>query len=112
MASMSRHPHQIADRRSLALHEQVAERLLRDPAVVDRARQVVARWSETQGVSPEYAEAWDRILDLPVTDIARTLREESETSTMLRQVSPFLGVLSPRERWMILRHERATRGLP
>ncbi len=109
---MSRHPHEFADRRSLALHEQVAERLLGDPAVVVRARQVVAQWRATESVSAEYAEAWNRILNLPVTDIAHTLRENSETATMLRQVSPFLGVLSPRERWTILRQERATRCLP
>ena len=109
---MSRHPHEVADRRSLALHEQVAQRLLRDPLVVDRARQVVAQWCVTQSVSSEYAEAWNRILALSLVDIANTLREDSETATMLRQVSPFVGVLSPRERWEVLRRERSTRSLP
>jgi hypothetical protein len=109
---MPRHPHELADRRSLALHEQVAERLSCDPSIVERARQVVERWDATQSIAPVYVRAWYQLLRLPIADIVTTLRECTETANALRQVSPFLHVLSPRERWEILRHERATRALP
>lgn len=106
---MARHPHEIADRRSLALHEQIGQRLLGDPRIVERARQLVGAWRVAQNVSPLYVEAWGRVLELPLQDIARMLGEASEMANMLRQVSPFLHVLSPRERWSVLRNERSTR---
>jgi hypothetical protein len=108
---MPRHPHEIADRRTLALHELVAERLLCDPSIVERARQQVERWDATQGVAPFYVRSWKQLLRLPVTEIVSTLLARTEMANALRQVSPFLHVLGPRERWEVLRHERATRAL-
>jgi hypothetical protein len=108
---MTRHPHEIADRRTLALHELVAERLLHDPSIVERARQQVERWDATRSVAQFYVQAWNQLLRLPVDDIVSALRERTETANALRQVSPFLHVLSPRERWEVLRHERETRAV-
>ncbi len=106
---MPRHLHELADRRSLVLHERVAERLLTDPEVLERARRTVSKWRQSSSVSSVYVEAWARILTLTQTAILDVLRDRGETATMLRQVSPFAGALPPRERWMHLKHERLTR---
>ena len=106
---MARHPHELADRRALALHEAVASRLLGNPSLTDKARRVLGQWRETRSVSAPYVEAWSEILSLPVPAIVDIMLERSERATSLRQVSPFLGILTARERWEVLRSERATR---
>jgi hypothetical protein len=106
---MTRHPHETADRRTMALHEAVAARLLRDPSLIAQAHRVLDQWRQTRSVSAPYMEAWSEILSRPVAAIVDTLRDPGETATSLRQVSPFLGILSARERWKILKDEHATR---
>ena len=50
----------------------------------------------------EYAEAWDRLLSAPLDQLCEALVDPGARSRALRQVSPFAGVLSARERWRIL----------
>ncbi len=92
-----------ATERSLALHRAVAERVRLDPAVLERARARVAVWLRDGTVHREWAEAWRQILDTGAQACALALVERSERMDDLRQVSPFAGVLDPRERWRILR---------
>ncbi len=40
------------DRRSLALHRLVAERVMRDPSLFEKAKVTLARWRETVCVFP------------------------------------------------------------
>lgn len=106
---MLRHPHEIADRRSLVLHERVAERLVEDPSVRQRALARVEGWRRSGAVAKDYIEAWLKLLSSPLPEIVGTLRSRDEEATRLRQVSPFAGVLSPKERWELLRREKAER---
>ena len=43
------------------------------------------------------------ILQLPLPELTRRVLDTSQAGIDRRQVSPFAGVLAPRERWKILR---------
>ena len=90
--------HRRLDERSLALHRLIAEKVWADPALLDKARDNLRRWQQTEG-SPKLALAeWEQILSGPTDQIAQFLTEESERATRLRQSSPFAGVLTDAER--------------
>ncbi|MFP5246982.1 MAG: hypothetical protein ACLGH0_09845, partial [Thermoanaerobaculia bacterium] len=65
-----------------------------------RAKDVCARWVG-QGNIP--AREWMAILQRPWEDVRRILLEDSEESRRLRQNDPFVGILTPHERWEIYR---------
>ena len=92
--------HRTAERRSLAYHRAIAERIVRDPLILEAARARVRSW---QGVHPRYVDEWQRVLEHTTSEIAALLVEDSERMTMLRQVSPFAGALDARTRWQIWR---------
>lgn len=96
----------IHDRRSLELHRAAADKLRADPAWLERARQRVAAW-RSQAQPPYYAELWKKILDRPLPQIIAFLVEESEFAQELRSSSPFAGILTPRERWAVLKRFQA-----
>lgn len=99
--------HERIDQRSLALHQRVAERLLRDPGLVMLALRTLERWSsrpDASAASIRTAEEWQHLLRrLTVQEVAALLTEDSEEARRLRQNSPFAGVLSPAEVWNIKR---------
>lgn len=90
-----------ADRRSLALHRAVAQRLRTDPTLLDRAR---ARHAQRRdALHRRWADGWDRLLALDAADLAVALSQDTPEMADLRQTSPFAGALPPRDRWQILR---------
>ena len=89
--------------RSLALHREVAERLRRDPELLNAARERVERWLAEGSVHAKWAESWSSILDAGLEAVIEVLTDTGSAAHDLRQVSPFAGVLDPRTRWMILR---------
>jgi hypothetical protein len=97
--------HRTAELRSLAFHRLVAERL--DEELVARARARVEDWLVTgEPVSAPWARRWRDLLAQPVPVIAWRLTEDSEEMRDLRQTTPFAGVLSPQERWRVIREVR------
>lgn len=96
----------IHDRRSLELHRAAADKLRADPAWLERARQRVATW-RTQPQPPYYAELWRQILERPLPQIIAFLVEESDLAQELRSSSPFAGILTPQERWAVLKRLQA-----
>lgn len=96
-------PHELADRRSLLLHREVAKHVLRDPTLLVKARERVEAWALSAAVHPHYVDAWRRLLDAGVADVVAALEDEGEQGQALRQASPFAFVLRPKERWAILR---------
>lgn len=94
--------HRRVEERSLRLHRAVADKLLRDPVVLAKARERVERWRQDGSVHPRYAEAWHEILARTPEGVAERLVDPGETMRALRQCSPFAGALDPRERWRIL----------
>ncbi len=95
--------HRTAERRSLAYHREVAERLLRDNALLGAARARVSDWARDRTVHERYRVAWAALLSFEPRIVADRLVEDSEEMRALRQVSPFAGVLEPRVRWQIWR---------
>lgn len=98
--------HQLAEARSLALHQEVARRLREDPSGIDRARSRVLEWKAEGAVHPDYIDRWLDVLDAPLEEILDLLVEQSEEANALRQVTPFAGVVDARTRWRIWRRVR------
>ena len=93
--------HALAEARSLALHRAVAERLLVDPLVLERARERVQGWLRDGSVSRPYAEAWRDVLARSHEEVAAFLCADTQRARDLRQATPFAGALDPRTRWQI-----------
>lgn len=96
--------HRLAEERSVAYHSVIAERLLRQPEVLEKARQRVQGWLASG--APFYARKWAEILAGDPPSIAAFLTERSELADELRHSSPFAGALKPQERWKIWRETR------
>jgi hypothetical protein len=94
--------HQAIDARSLAMVRRIVEKIDADPERrgLARAREVCARWLERGNVP---AREWMRILERPWTEIRQILLDESDEGQRLRQSDPFVGILTPDERWEIYR---------
>ncbi|HVT44290.1 MAG TPA: hypothetical protein VMT00_07860 [Thermoanaerobaculia bacterium] len=90
--------HEAIDRRSLEIARRIVARVDADPAWLEHARRVCARWVE-RGNRP--AREWMGILERPWPEIRRILIEDSEEGRRLRQNDPFCGILTPAERWDI-----------
>ncbi|MEO8369981.1 MAG: hypothetical protein ABI806_12340 [Candidatus Solibacter sp.] len=93
--------HRRIDRRSLELHRAIAAKLQAHPALVEIARDNLARWSEAHGRSQPYWDAWQEILSRPLAEVLTLLNEDSEHMDAMRQATPFAGVLEPAERWAV-----------
>jgi hypothetical protein len=98
--------HDLAEERSLALHVEIARRLEADPGILELARRRVQAWRQRGEVSNAYVDSWERILNRPLHEVARSLTDPGEDARALRQVTPFAGVVAPRERWRIWREVR------
>ena len=93
--------HQRIDRRSLALHRAIAEKLREQPALMEIARENLERWSLSGGRSQPYWDAWRELLGRPLPEVLDLLVDPGERMTAMRQATPFAGVLEPAERWAI-----------
>jgi hypothetical protein len=91
--------HRLLDARSLAMHALIAEKMVRDPRLLEHARRTLRRWKERQsGPAPAWMNEWGSILRRPLMEVAAFITEISERAARLRQSSPFAGVLSMQER--------------
>ncbi|MGQ0752175.1 MAG: hypothetical protein ACT4PS_16745 [Betaproteobacteria bacterium] len=91
--------HRIIEARSLAMHCLIARKIDRDPRLLDIARRNLADWSARYGRdTPRVLKEWQAILRRPWREIAAIITDSGETSTRLRQSSPFAGVLNQTER--------------
>ena len=99
-------PHRLSEERSVAYHRAIAERLRREPEVLERARQRVQGWLATGETAPFYARKWAEILAGEPNSVAAFLVERSELADELRSSTPFAGALKPHERWRIWRETR------
>lgn len=95
--------HRLAEARSLAIHTEIAARLLRDRSILDHARDTLRRWSSEGRIALEYAKQWETWLSRGPKDVAALLADEGEEACALRQNSPFVGIIDPRRRWAIWR---------
>ena len=102
------------DRRSLALHEVIAKRLIEDPvAVLERARITLDLMTEKHPSAASLLTEWDAILHRPTSEIADVLLDPRPRARELRQVTPFAGILTPAERAKVYRRFAASeRAIP
>jgi hypothetical protein len=100
--------HQILDARSLAMHCKIAQKISRDPKLIEKAKANLERWSAKSGEPlPKYFSEWREILERPWPEIAEFITRMSEDATRLRSSSPFAGVLDADERNQIYAAFRA-----
>jgi len=100
--------HRILDARSLAMHCKIAQKISRDPRLLDKARANLERWSaKSKDPLPQYFGEWRKILERPWPEIAEIITSMNEDATRLRSSSPFAGVLTADERNQIYAAFRA-----
>ena len=93
--------HERIDRRSIAMHQAIADKLRANPALLEIARENIARWAPAAGRSRHYLDAWLEVLEMPPEEMLRLMVEDTEEMRAMRQNNPFAGVLDARERWAI-----------
>lgn len=96
--------HELQDRISLELAKRIATGLVNHPEWIEHARRNLVRWRVRNAGAPGLVrcyEEWLGLLDFPAGDIATLLVAESDRGQWLRQNSPFAGILTPREVWLI-----------
>ena len=96
--------HQEIDQRSLALHRLVAERIMCDPVLFEKAKKTLARWRATVSIASQpYLEEWECLMNQGIESCLAVAVEDSRRAAALRQSSPFSGFLSNRERFAFLK---------
>jgi DNA-binding transcriptional MerR regulator len=96
-----RRTHKKPELLSLVYHRTVAHRL--DEPLVREARKRLSRWRKSDAIHPQWADEWDRVLEMPVAKIAKLISSNSEHARELRQSSPFAGALTEQERRRVVR---------
>lgn len=92
--------HRTAERRALAYHRLIAERL--DEAMVEEARDRVERLAAEGHLHPRYAARWRALLSGAVGEIGDAIVADTQQGRDLRQNSPFAGLLNEQERRRIV----------
>lgn len=96
------------DRRSLAYHQGVAERLLSNPGqTLEKARKNLKQLRTLHPHASHLLSLWAAWLDLPPTRLTDQIMDTGELARDMRQVSPFSGLLSAAERRSVLAGFRA-----
>lgn len=92
--------HRSAERRSVAYHRRIAQKLLHRPELVQEVRAKLYR--AAAGERPDhYAERWKALLDRPLDELVAFMISDSPEARDCRQSSPFAGLLTPTERWEV-----------
>jgi hypothetical protein len=89
--------HARIDARSLAMHRAIAEKLRKNPRLLEAAGENIRRWRRL-GVDVSAFAEWEAVLERGVEETVRVLTDPSEHGARLRQSTPFTGVLTPKER--------------
>ena len=100
--------HRLLEARSLAMHAVIAQKIERDPSLLEIPRNNMERWgARWKENAPAWLYEWHEVLKQPWPRIAALITELSEHAARLRQSSPFAGVLSKEERRRIYEAFRA-----
>ena len=97
------------EKRSIILHQAIADKIIKNPSFLEKAKENLHRWSsmKDQNRSSKYFKEWEKILEKDVDEILKIMVENTEQMHLLRQSSPFTGILTPQERWKIYETFRA-----
>ena len=96
--------HAVHDEVSLEIGRRVAAKLREQPALLQIARDNLARWLRQNADAPALVRCyreWLAILERPLGEICQILCADTEEGRRLRQNFPFAGVLPPAEVWSI-----------
>ena len=92
------------DRRSLALHRAIADRLKAHPTkTLHQARRNLTGMRARNPQAADLFTGWDDILSRPVEAIVTAMLDPGQRARDLRKVTPFAGVLEPHERTRVYR---------
>ena len=95
------------DRRSLFLHNAIAEQLRRSPDRVRRkAQRNLRRMRDRHPEAGPLLDEWAEILEGPVSEMIDVMLDSSVHARDLRQVTPFAGVLTATQRADVYREFR------
>lgn len=99
------------DHRSLTYHHAVAKILRQDSvSAIKRAKRTLAKMSKDHpGVKPLF-DRWRVWLDLPTEELISRMLDPGMMAREMRQVTPFAGLLEPKERVRILKRFRKEYG--
>lgn len=100
--------HRLAELRSQALHQRVAEKLVRNPDVARKALETLKKLRERNPSGHPYHDQWEELLRGDRLRLLQTLVADTETARALRQETPFAGTLSANERTEILMRFKGT----
>lgn len=97
--------HERIDRQVAEMHRVIAARIRAgDTSIVPRAKSNLDRWrKQFGGALPAAYEEWVELLDRDIENILKVLEGSSQEDVRRRISSPFTGILSPTERWEILK---------
>jgi len=98
--------HARIEARSLAMHLAIADKVRRNPRLLDAARENIRRWRR-QGVDASAFAEWEAIFDRGLAETLRVMTDPSEEAARLRHSTPFTGVLTPEERRRFFEAPRA-----
>jgi hypothetical protein len=91
------------------LHELVADKIERDPSLLRIPLENIDRWLANGHTAPHRLEQWRQIIlraqESPAEfqQLLTLLRENNPATTRLREFAPFAGVLTARERRIVIR---------
>lgn len=105
-------PHEPAEAWSLCLHSAIADRLEAEPErVLSIAREKLAELtaSPSHRSSMPYFRRWEQLLGGPLDALLSTMRAPDQEAIVLRQASPFTGVITSGERSRLFHQWRARR---
>ena len=97
----------VAVMRSRRMHESVAKRLLREPALAVQALERLEKLRVANPHGRRYHDRWQELLQGPLVEVVRVMTESSEMADVLRKESPFTVFVSPVERQRIFDSTRA-----
>jgi hypothetical protein len=89
---------ELAAVRSRMLHERIARRVVRDPALLTQVRRRLKQLSKVNPSGRVYHQQWGELLDADLPSLLRTMVAESERSDALRKESPFTVLATPEDR--------------
>ena len=95
------------DQRSLEYHRAIARVLVENSsATLRRARRTLKNTRARNPLAKTLLDRWNVWLKLPIEEIVSNMLDPGVAAREMRQVSPFAGLLSPRERAAILKRFR------
>ena len=92
--------HRQIEERSLAMVVQIVSRIDQDPerAGLLKARENCLKWPDSSAL-----QEWRTLLSKSWGEIRQILLDPGPEGCRLRQSDPFVGILSPQERWAVYR---------